>query len=158
MPDEVARFRGPYVFAGLMSIAWSVLCSPAQAQNRLTVLPPQVHIGDARRLALAIGNSAYRNVAAIKNPINDASAIAAKLRAVGYEVRFSHDLDRRDMNEVINAFLSAIESGNEMLVYYAGHGVELQGSNYRTMIRQLRAEVRSMPGPSSGAGVVVRSA
>jgi Caspase domain len=123
--------RRPCVIASLMLIGGLLLCTwPVQAQMRVTILPPRAHVGDARRLALVIGNGAYRNVTSLKNPVNDASAIAAKLQAVGYEVRFSRDLDRRDMNEVISDFLSGIEPGNEVLVYYAGHGVELQGSNY----------------------------
>lgn len=128
---QTRRRRPCVVIAALMLIGGSLLCAwPMQAQMRITILPPQAHVGDARRLALVIGNGAYRNVTPLKNPVNDASAIATKLQAVGYEVRFSRDLDRRDMNEVISDFLSGIEPGNEVLVYYAGHGVELQGSNY----------------------------
>lgn len=110
----------------------SLLADPrdARAESHLTVLPPQAHVGDAHRLALVIGNSAYRNVATLKNTVNDATAVAAKLREVGYQVYFGRDLDRRDMNAAINDFLAAISAGDEVLVYYSGHGVELQGSNY----------------------------
>uniref|UniRef100_UPI0011AE420A caspase family protein n=1 Tax=Methylobacterium sp. B34 TaxID=95563 RepID=UPI0011AE420A len=84
----------------------------------------------AKRFALVIGNGAYRNVPSLKNAKNDAAAIAAKLEKVGYEVLYVTDLDRRSMNQAISTFLARIEPGSEALVYYAGHGVELNGSNY----------------------------
>jgi Caspase domain len=113
-------FIGSLIFAALSALA----------QERVDILAPQAHIGDAKRLALVIGNSAYNNFAALRNTINDATAVAAELRQIGYEVYFGRDLDRRDMNAAISNFLSHIEPGSEVLAYYAGHGVELQGSNF----------------------------
>nr|WP_246693787.1 caspase family protein [Methylobacterium sp. WL18] len=83
-----------------------------------------------KRFALVIGNGAYRNVSSLKNTRSDAAAMATKLQKLGYEVLHRTDLDRRSMNEAVSTFLARVEPGSEALVYYAGHGVELNGSNY----------------------------
>jgi Caspase domain len=123
----------PLVFVLVLGFAMA-LFSPAgalpDAQLKATVLPAKAQVGDTKRLALVIGNGAYRNVSTLRNPFNDAAAVTAELQKLGYEVYLCRDLDRQDMNAIINAFLSQVQPGNEVLIYYAGHGVELQGSNY----------------------------
>jgi hypothetical protein len=83
-----------------------------------------------KRFALVIGNGAYRNVQSLRNPTNDAASISAKLQQLGYSVVYARDVDRRGMNEAVDTFLVMIEPGSEALVYYSGHGVDLNGSNY----------------------------
>jgi Caspase domain len=112
--------------AGLL-LAFAVT---AQAQGQVKVLPAKAAVGDAKRIALVIGNSGYRYIPALPNTINDATAVAGKLQDLGYEVHFARDLDRRDMIDTIGGFLLKVEPGSETLIYYAGHGVEMQGSNY----------------------------
>jgi hypothetical protein len=123
----------PLVFALTFGFA-TALSNPAgalpDAQLKAAILPAKAQVGDTKRLALVIGNGAYRNVPTLRNPFNDAAAVAAELQKLGYEVYLCRDLDRQDMNAIVNAFLTRIEPGNEVLIYYAGHGVELQGSNY----------------------------
>ncbi len=84
----------------------------------------------ADRIALVIGNSAYRNVPVLKNTLNDARAVSTTLREVGFRTIDALDVDRRAMNEKIREFLSQVKGGDEALVYYAGHGVEVDGANY----------------------------
>ncbi len=96
----------------------------------LRILPAQDIGIQAKRFALVIGNAAYRNVVTLRNPIADAKAVGEHLQGLGFEVFSAHDLDRRGMNETIERFLRRVEPGSEVLLYYAGHGVELQGSNY----------------------------
>lgn len=96
----------------------------------LRVLPARDIGIQAKRFALVIGNAAYRNVVSLRNPVADAKAVGEHLQGLGFEVFSAHDLDRRGMNETIERFLRRIEPGSEVLLYYAGHGVELQGSNY----------------------------
>ncbi|MGY2995042.1 caspase family protein [Mesorhizobium sp. URHB0026] len=102
----------------------------AEATANVTILQPKVALHGAQRLALVVGNSGYRNVPTLKNPTNDATAVAEKLQGLGYRVHLAEDLDRLNFNEAVAAFLQNIEPGMETLVYYAGHGVELGGSNY----------------------------
>jgi caspase domain-containing protein len=102
----------------------------APAQPLPVELPATAKVGDAKRVALVIGNGAYRNVPTLRNTINDARAVAAKLQESGFDVLFARDVDRLGLNQTIARFLSRIEPGSEAVVYYAGHGVEVQGSNY----------------------------
>ncbi|MGO8869607.1 MAG: caspase domain-containing protein, partial [Alphaproteobacteria bacterium] len=83
-----------------------------------------------RRVALVIGNSAYRNVRSLEKTLNDARAVARTLRDVGFEVIERENLDRRGMNEALTEFVERISGGGVGLFYYAGHGVQIGGSNY----------------------------
>jgi Caspase domain len=99
------------------------------AENEITVLPPSTKTM-AKRIAIVVGNGGYENIQKLRNPRTDAEAIASKLAQLGFEVVLARDVGRRGMNQVINNFLDRIEPGSEALVYYSGHGVELNGSNY----------------------------
>jgi Caspase domain len=84
-----------------------------------------------RRVALVIGNSAYRNVGHLRNPSNDAELIGAALRRTGIEdVTVAHDLDRDNMVATIRAFARKADAADWAIVYYAGHGIEINGTNY----------------------------
>ncbi|MGY2995050.1 caspase family protein [Mesorhizobium sp. URHB0026] len=115
---------------GLMAAALFSEPGRAEASATVTVLQAKDSPSDGKRLALVIGNSEYRNVSFLKNPVNDAAAVAEKLQGLGYEVHLAKNLDRLSFNETIAAFLHGVEPGMEILIYYAGHGVELDGSNY----------------------------
>jgi hypothetical protein len=77
-----------------------------------------------------IGNAGYRNVPSLRNPINDANAIGERLHRLGFEVTRARDLDRRSMNETVDVFLARLTPGADVVVYFAGHGVEVQGANH----------------------------
>lgn len=85
------------------------------------------------RLALVIGNSAYENNQPLNNPQNDAQAVAQLLNSAGFEVVMAFDLSRDIMRQTIEEFAARInEKGNESaaLIYYAGHGMQVDGENY----------------------------
>lgn len=84
----------------------------------------------ANRIALVIGNAEYRHVPALKNPVNDARAVASALRDVGFTTIEALNVDQRAMRDRIREFLDRIKGGDEALVYYAGHGVEVSGANF----------------------------
>ena len=91
--------------------------------------PKSVSLG--RRVALVIGNAAYRNVKALPNPVNDARAVAAALRAAGFaEVVERYDLGVQDMQKALKAFESMAIGADWAVVYYAGHGIEVDGRNF----------------------------
>jgi len=78
-----------------------------------------------KRVALVIGNSAYQNVPGLPNPINDATAIAELLRNAGFDVVDSRaDLGIAVIRRAIREFADIA------VVYYAGHGIEVDGTNY----------------------------
>jgi uncharacterized caspase-like protein len=83
-----------------------------------------------RRVALVIGNGAYRNAPALTNPANDARAIAAMLRRTGFEVLEGTDLDRIAMEDLLTRFEDETLKADVSLAYYAGHGVQVDGKNY----------------------------
>lgn len=90
-------------------------------------------IGSARaetRVALVIGNGAYRHVEPLRNPPRDAAAIARLLAGAGFEVSSHVDLDRRSMRDALRQFATKAERADVALVYFAGHGMEVGGSNW----------------------------
>ena len=83
-----------------------------------------------KRVALVIGNSAYQHTAALKNPSNDATDIAGKLRALGFEVIDGTDLSKADMESRIRAFADKLQGSDVGLFFYAGHGLAADGRNF----------------------------
>ncbi len=103
------------------------------ARERLAALTPQAPTtpDKIRRVALIIGNGAYRNVHELGNPPRDAKLIAAALKDVGFQtVTVTNDLTRDKFFEVLHAFASEAEKADWAVVYYAGHGFEVGGINY----------------------------
>jgi uncharacterized caspase-like protein len=90
-----------------------------------------VAVAPDRRVALVIGNSQYRSVAFLPNPRRDASAVADALRQVGFEtVALTMDLDRDAMVKVLQSFRDKADQADWALIYFAGHGIEIDRVNY----------------------------
>ena len=106
----------------------------------------------AERVALVIGMSAYQNVAPLKNTINDADRIAAKLQEVGFNVTLATDKTQGELLDIMDTFSFQAETADLALVYYAGHGVEVQGVNYIVPVdaKVTRAEDITRVGVSLG--------
>lgn len=84
-----------------------------------------------RRVALVIGNSAYRSATVLNNPSNDAKLIGDTLRAIGIQdVTVLFDLGRTDMLAALNAFSDKADNADWAVIYYSGHGVELDKRNF----------------------------
>jgi uncharacterized caspase-like protein len=83
-----------------------------------------------RRHALVVGIDEYDNVATLKKAVNDARAVKAALVTAGFEVQLVEGADQISFLEAIAAFSASIGPGDEAVVYYAGHGVEIDGRNY----------------------------
>jgi carboxyl-terminal processing protease len=96
--------------------------------------------GAGRRAALVIGNGAYR-VGALKNPVNDAQAVADTLRDLGFDVTLRQDASLRDMIEAFRRFSVEARDAAARVVFYAGHGVQVKGRNYLLPVdTEIRAE------------------
>src|SRR6266702_740433 len=104
----------------------------AIAQERLAALTPQAPAGStARRVALVIGNGAYKNVHALPNPPRDSKLIASVLHDVGFQTVISvSDLTRDKFFEALQTFAAEAEKADWAVVDYAGHGFEIGGVNY----------------------------
>ena len=101
--------------------------SPVVVSPPLPVPGPQ--IGASRKLALVLGNSAYQRQP-LRNPNNDARAMAKTLRQIGFEVIDGYDLDYAGMRRVISDFAIKASTTQLALVFYAGHGLGIAGHNY----------------------------
>jgi hypothetical protein len=86
-----------------------------------------------KRIALVIGNSAYRSVTPLDNPARDAVLMAETLSAVGFALvggRAQLDLDKSAMDNAVQNFGRQVQGADVALFYYAGHGVQVAGANY----------------------------
>src|SRR3954469_7064336 len=84
-----------------------------------------------RRVALVIGNSAYQNVAQLINPGRDASAIGELFKNAGFEVvNVGLDLGSLDFKRRVREFGTIVRDADISVVFFAGHGIEVNGTNY----------------------------
>jgi uncharacterized caspase-like protein len=86
-----------------------------------------------KRVALVVGNSAYRNVAPLDNPKNDAALMAKTLRGLGFALvggSAQLDLDKARLDVAVQVFGAQLQGADVALFYYAGHGIQLRGANY----------------------------
>lgn len=85
------------------------------------------------RIALVVGNSSYQNIPKLSNPANDARLIADTLRALGFTLvggSAQLDLDKASFDTTIRNFGGQLQGADVALFYYAGHGLQVRGSNY----------------------------
>jgi tetratricopeptide (TPR) repeat protein len=102
-----------------------------------------------RRVALVIGNADYRSASRLKNPVHDADIMAASLRAVGFEtVTVASDATREKMADALRAFSDEAKKADWAVVYYSGHGMEVNGTNYLVPVD---ARISSGRSPSAEA-------
>ncbi len=93
------------------------------------LIRPALSADAEQRLALVIGNATYKETP-LKNPVNDAKAIATTLRRLGFKVVLVTDASLRQMQKAILDFGADLKGGGVGLFYYAGHGVQVRGQNY----------------------------
>lgn len=88
-------------------------------------------VGDPRtdRVAVVIGNSSYPS-GALANPKNDATAMAASLKQLGFDVELKIDATKADLDGIFKRFGSKAERATVAALFYAGHGIQVNGSNY----------------------------
>jgi Caspase domain len=122
--DPLAEAQQPVTTAKL-----SLEPPPAAVLPSLSAPPDKKALG--RRVALVIGNSDYVAVPALKNPAMDARAIASTLKDLGFEkVTLKLDLDRQSTWSALAEFADEASRADWAVVYYAGHGIELDAQNY----------------------------
>jgi hypothetical protein len=84
---------------------------------------------DARQ-ALVIANANYANTTPLTNPVNDAKLVGAALKKVGFAVTVKQNLGKAAMETALHDFSRSAETADVALIYYAGHGLEMQQNNY----------------------------
>jgi uncharacterized caspase-like protein len=105
------KLRGFFLAAALL-----LVCQPALA---------------TKRVALVVGNSSYQNAPPLLNPANDAAAVAATLKNAGFDVVDSQqNLRVAEMRRALRDFADQARDADIAVIYYAGHGIEIEGTNY----------------------------
>ena len=95
------------------------------------ILAVAVQAQAERRVALVIGNASYQNAPRLANPGNDAVAVAGLLRNAGFDrVELRRDLGDVELRSIIKDFTDATRDADVAVVFYAGHGIEVDGTNY----------------------------
>src|SRR5438105_3344487 len=103
-------------FGGLVFLALMTSLQPAFAE---------------KRVALVMGNSAYQNVSRLTNPGNDSELMSAMFRNAGFDVvQLKRDLKANEMRRALRDFSDNIRDADVAVIYFAGHGIEIDGSNY----------------------------
>ena len=87
-------------------------------------------MADGKRVALIIGNANYASNPSLANPSNDARLIADKVRSIGFEVTTANDVSLATLRQTLIAFGSKADNAEVALIYYAGHGVMVNGENW----------------------------
>ncbi len=102
------------------------------APNQEPALAPSAKISEpGRRIALVIGNSDYANAPRLPNPVSDATLVANALRTAGFSLVIeTDDLSREQMLGALRSFAREADNADWAMIYYAGHGMELEGTNY----------------------------
>jgi uncharacterized caspase-like protein len=84
-----------------------------------------------KRVALVMGNSAYQNVSRLANPVNDSEAMSATFKRAGFDVvDLKRDLRANEMRRALRDFSDNVRDSDIAIVYFAGHGIEIDGTNY----------------------------
>jgi TPR repeat protein len=110
-------------FGILLGILVVASATPAAAQTS----------GDEHRVALVVGNFNYEHVARLTNPGNDAALIATTLRSLGFTLvggGAQENVDKVHFDHLVQDFGRAIQGADVALFYYAGHGMQVDGSNW----------------------------
>jgi len=127
LADPALRFLASGVrLAGIALLSFlSLVATPTVVgPDRAVVAVPQ------KRVALVIGNSAYRHARKLENPRNDAADVSAALKKLGFQVIEGFDLDKAALDAKVRAFTEALKGADVGLFFYAGHGLHVSGQNF----------------------------
>ena len=101
----------------------------AAQQAQIKPVPVATSTKAGNRVALVIGNAAYKS-SPLANPVNDATDMAKSLRALGFDVVERTNITIKQIGRTLRAFRTKIKPGDVALVFYAGHGLQINGENY----------------------------
>jgi uncharacterized caspase-like protein len=97
----------------------------------LAVIGMGGHAWAERRVALVVGNAAYKAAnLSLANPRNDAEDVSAALKALGFEVVTAVNATKRDMDGALQRFARLATDADSVLFFYAGHAMQFQGRNF----------------------------
>lgn len=138
---------GPKIKHGSRAIAIAIALSSASV---IAQAPTDT------RVALVIGNSAYAGKMALKNPINDAQAMAASLRNLGFTVIEAKDASRAQMEDAIQKMFGALKGKQGIgMLYYAGHGLQVDWKNFMVPVDAKLQTAKDVPAQTVDVGDVI---
>jgi Caspase domain len=110
------------------------------------------------RVALVIGNGAYQNAIALPNPPRDAKSVAGMLRGMHFKVIEGEDLTKAALDEKLREFAQAAETADVAFVFYAGHGMQVNGKNYLIPVDAKLADATAIDFETVSADRVIKYA
>ena len=122
---DISRKIGFALFFLTVVLSGVALSTRSEGANPNPAVPGQPE----KRTALVVGIGAYQG-GPLRNPVNDARAMARTLKDLAFDVTLRENLDQKDMKREIQAFGEKIQKGGVGLFYFAGHGVQVNGHNY----------------------------
>lgn len=129
--EEQRKLQEQAVAAAEVRAAQEIARIRAETQQQATDFRPSQHIAQIREAhALVIGNGAYPGSGRLDNPVRDAQAISAKLRSMGFRVTEVSNTSRDQMVRSLSDFTKSAARADLTLLFYAGHGIQVQGVNY----------------------------
>ncbi len=111
--------------------------------SALVLLGIHTALSAAERVALVIGNDAYKHARKLNAALNDATAVAGALQKLGFETLVASNAGLEHMVEAMETLRVKAVGAQAVLVYYAGHGIESQGQNFLIPVdAQLEKEIQ----------------
>jgi len=144
----------------LAAMCCAIACQVAAQVSRGHPLPTPgavlSGVNNVAKHALVIGNGSYTQPAyRLKNPANDAELMAQSLRKLGFSVRKELNLGRADMLRVVTEFSAAVPEGGTAFVFYAGHGMQIGGTNYLIPVDMAVTSEQTVPMRSVAMSMVM---
>jgi tetratricopeptide (TPR) repeat protein len=120
--------------------------APATAATlEVGIAPATASAAPEVRVALVIGNAAYRSVEHLSDPRRDAEAVADALRQAGFQtVQLAEDVDHDATVKALSSFRDVADNADWALIYFAGHGIEINGANYLVPVDAKLADDRDV--------------
>ena len=140
-------FIGRFTRVCLLAVALCWTAAAVQAQE------------GERRVALVIGNAAYQHVDRLANPGNDAKLIADNLRKSGFTLvggGAQQNIDKAAFDRLVREFGQQIQGAEVALFYYAGHGMQVQGSNWLLPVDANPTRAQDLDFQLENAGLVLK--
>ncbi len=135
-PPGMARLAAPYDVQPAEAVAVAapppavVALPPPQQQSQPPLRPDPMPAASGHRKALVIGNDSYRDVAPLVNARADALAVGQALQSVGFQVSTHLNLNEKAFKQALRDFRQQLQGGDEVVFFYAGHGVQLGNTNF----------------------------
>lgn len=150
-PARLKRLAPPLAVVSVLLCAPLAPAAPDRGMGRDA---PNSPAGEGERIALVIGNKAYKDVP-LANPINDARAMKQALEQVGFRVLYRENADLAQMDEAVHEFVRALRQDSVGLFYFSGHGAQADGANYLIPVKTDIDNKAELKARAYDAGIVL---